>query len=124
MIYEARRQKWPVVDATPALMIVHQNHDYGHLPDGMPHYAVPETEENIRLAGGVAAVRYTILDATHVLQDGRVVRPRPSYPRLMRRIELLLRHVFRFLPAERLESIARPKRWKKRVRGFLGRRQP
>jgi len=121
MIYQARQRSWPVVDATPSLMIVHQNHDYSHLPDGKPHYAAPETEENIRLAGGVAAIRYTILDSTNVLQDGRLVAPRLSYPRLMRGIELLLRRLFHFLPAERLESIARPKRWKKRFLRLLGR---
>jgi hypothetical protein len=122
MIYQARRQGWPVVDATPSLMIVHQNHDYGHLPDGKPHYAAPETEENIRLAGGVSAIRYTILDATHVLRDGRLERPQLTYPRLMRGVELILRRVLYFLPAERLESIARPKRWKKRMLQILGRR--
>ena len=122
MIYQARRQEWPVVDATPELMIVHQNHDYSHLPDGRPHYTAPETEENVRLAGGVSAIRYTILDATHILQDGRVVRPRFSSARFMRKTELFLRRIFRFLPADRLESIARPKRWKKRVLRLVGKR--
>jgi hypothetical protein len=28
MIYHARKEGWKVVDATPSLMIVHQNHDY------------------------------------------------------------------------------------------------
>jgi hypothetical protein len=121
MIYQARQQGWPVVDVTPSLMIVHQNHDYSHLPDGKPHYAAPETEENVRLAGGVAAIRYTIVDATHILQDRRLARPRLSFPRVMRGVELLLRRLFFFLPAERLESIARPKRWKKRFLRLLGR---
>ena len=121
MIYRARQSRWPVVDATPSLMIVHQSHDYSHLPGGKPHYAAPETEENIRLAGGVAAIRYTILDATRVLQHERLVRPPLSYARFLRGIELLLRRLFFFLPAGRLESIARPKRWKKRFLRLLGR---
>ena len=120
MIYQARQQGWPVVDVTPSLMIVHQNHDYSHLPDGKPHYAAPETEENVRLAGGVAAIRYTIVDATNILQNRRLARPRLSFPRVMRGVELLLRRLFFFLPAERLESIARPKRWKKRFLRLLG----
>jgi hypothetical protein len=123
MIYQARRQKWPVVDATPSLTIVHQNHDYRHLPDGKPHYAAPETEENVRLAGGVSAIRYTILDATHILRNGRLEKPPLSYPRLMRGVEVILRRVLFFLPPERLESIARPKRWKKRMLRILGRRE-
>ena len=42
MIYHARRQRWPVVDATAAVTVIHQNHDYQHLPGGLPHYRLPE----------------------------------------------------------------------------------
>ena len=52
MIYAGRRSGWPVVDATASIMIIHQNHDYSHLPGGQPHYRLPETDENVRLAGG------------------------------------------------------------------------
>src|SRR5258707_13898162 len=52
MIYKARTEKWSVIDCTPSVMIVHQNHDYSHLPGGKPHYEHPDTNENIRLAGG------------------------------------------------------------------------
>ena len=38
MIYKARKEGWPVIDCTPSVMIVHQNHDYSHLPVGKPHY--------------------------------------------------------------------------------------
>jgi hypothetical protein len=120
MIYNARRRSWPVIDATPSVMIVHQNHDYSHLPGGQPHYSAPETDENIRLAGGEAAVRYTILDATRVLRDGKLVRPQLTYLRFMRRLELFLRALFFFLPPEMIEEVARPKRWKKRIRRLLG----
>ncbi len=116
MIYEARKQRWPVIDGTPSLMIVHQNHDYGHLPDAMPHYDSPETVENIRLAGGQAAVRYTILDSTHRLVKGKLTRPAISYLRFMRGVELFLRAVFFFLPEDMIEEVARPKRWKKRLK--------
>jgi hypothetical protein len=122
MICNARKHNWRVIDATPSVMIVHQNHDYAHLPGGKPHYSAPETDENIRLAGGEPAIRYTILDATHCLVDGKLVRPRPSYLRFMRRIELLLRAVFFFLPPEMIEDVARPKRWKKRILKLLGAR--
>jgi flavin-dependent dehydrogenase len=67
MIYKARKEGWPVIDCTPSVMIVHQNHDYSHLPGGKPHYEHPDTNENIRLAGGQANIRYTILDSTHQL---------------------------------------------------------
>ena len=115
MIYKARQEKWPVIDCTPSVMIVHQNHDYGHLPGGQAHHTLPETDENIRLAGGQAAIRYTILDSTHRLVGGKLARPQLSNLRFMRKIELFLRAVFFFLPEKMIENIARPKRWKKRI---------
>jgi hypothetical protein len=115
MIYKARREKWSVIDCTPSVMIVHQNHDYSHLPGGRPHYEHPDTNENIRLAGGEANIRYTILDSTHQLTGGKLVRPKMTYLRYMRGVELFLRSVFFFLPEKMIENVARPKRWKKRI---------
>jgi hypothetical protein len=71
MIFEARRRHWPVVDATSALMVVHQDHDYGHLPGGQPHYRLPETAANVRLAGGRRAL-FTLQDASHQLVSGKI----------------------------------------------------
>jgi hypothetical protein len=116
MVYKARSEKWSVIDCTPSVMIVHQNHDYSHLPGGKSHYEHPDTNENIRLAGGQANIRYTILDSTHQLVDGKLTRPKITYLRFMRGVELLLRSVFFFLPEKSIENIARPKRWKKRFK--------
>ena len=116
MIYRARKENWAVVDCTPSVMIVHQNHDYSHLPEGKPHYEHPDTNENIRLAGGQANVRYTILDATHRLVDGKLARPKMTSLRFTRKFELFLRALFFFLPETMLENIARPKRWQKRIK--------
>jgi hypothetical protein len=120
MIYKARQEGWPVIDCTRSVMIVHQNHDYSHLPGGVPHYSVPESNENIRLAGGQAPIRYTVLDATHILKNGVLAQPPLSFARLLRWLELLLRSVFSFLPSEKIEAVARPKRWKKRLQRFFG----
>ena len=115
MIYNARKEGWAVIDCTPSIMIVHQNHDYAHLPDGKPHYEHPETNENIRLAGRQANIRYTILDSTHQLTNGKLSRPKMTSLRFRRKLELFLRAIFFFLPEDKLESIARPKRWQKRI---------
>jgi hypothetical protein len=116
MIYKARKEKWPVIDCTPFVMIVHQNHDYSHLPGGKSHHEHPDTNENIRLAGGQAPIRYTILDATHQLAPGgKLVRPKMTSLRFMRKLELFLRAIFFFLPENMIENVARPKRWKKRI---------
>lgn len=122
MIYKARKEGWPVIDCTPSVMIVHQNHDYSHLPGGQPHYEHPDTNENIRLAGGQTNTRYTILDSTHQLVDGKLVRPRMSYLRFMRGVELFLRTIFFFLPDDMIENVARPKRWKKRIQKIFNRK--
>ncbi len=115
MIYKARKEGWAVIDCTPSVMIVHQNHDYSHLPDGKSHHAHPETNENIRLAGGQANVRYTILDSTHQLVDGKLSRPKMTSLRFNRKLELFLRAIFFFLPENMIENIVRPKRWQKRI---------
>lgn len=116
MIYKARKEGWAVIDCTPSIMIVHQNHDYLHLPDGKPHYEHPETDENIRLAGGQANIRYTILDSTHQLINGKLSRPKMTSAHLLRNLELFLRALFFFLPEDVIENIVRPKRWKKRFK--------
>ncbi|MBI5955174.1 MAG: hypothetical protein HY865_26250 [Chloroflexi bacterium] len=122
MIYKARSEGWAVIDCTPSLMIVHQNHDYSHLPGGKSHYDHPDTNENIRLAGGQANIRYTILDATHQLSGGKLAHPKMTSLRFTRKLELFLRAVFFFLPENMLENIARPKRWKKRIKKIVNRK--
>ncbi|MCI0551614.1 MAG: hypothetical protein L0287_11720 [Anaerolineae bacterium] len=119
MIYKARKEGWAVIDCTPSIMIVHQNHDYSHLPNAKSHHNHPETNENIRLAGGQANIRYTILDATHQLVGGKLSRPKMTSLRLMRKLELFLRAIFFFLPENMIENIARPKRWQKRIAKFF-----
>jgi len=116
MIFKARKEGWAVIDCTPSLMIVHQNHDYSHLPGGKPHYEHPDTNENIRLAGGQANIRYTILDSTHQLVNGKLTRPKLTSLRFTRKLELFLRAIFFFLPENIVENLARPKRWAKRFR--------
>jgi hypothetical protein len=119
MIYKARHEGWPVIDCTPSVLIVHQNHDYSHLPGGKSHYDHPDTNENIRLAGGQANIRYTILDATHQLVDGKLARPQMSVLRFQRGVELFLRKIFFFLPEDSIENFVRPKRWAKRFRKII-----
>jgi hypothetical protein len=61
----------PVVDVSAAVMAVHQNHDYGHVPQGKQTvYYGDEARRNYELAGGWKHLR-TIADATEVLRkDG------------------------------------------------------
>jgi hypothetical protein len=87
MIYAGRRYGWPVIDATPSIMIIHQNHDYSHLPGGQPHYRLPETFENIRLAGGKRAI-FELQDVDRQLVEGGL-RPVPgSWAKFWREVEI------------------------------------
>ena len=83
MIYHARVQHLSVVDATSAITVIHQDHDYSHLPNGQPHYRLPESSENLRLAGGRRTV-FTLEDADYCIQDGQLQRI-PLHPRKLRR---------------------------------------
>jgi hypothetical protein len=73
MIFTARAQKIPVVDATGSITIIHQDHDYAHLPDGQPHYRLPESDENVRLAGGQETI-FTLSDADWMYSNGEIRR--------------------------------------------------
>ncbi|MBN2257956.1 MAG: hypothetical protein JW704_09045 [Anaerolineaceae bacterium] len=87
MIYNARICNWPVVDATLTYQVVHQQHDYAHLPEGKPHYRLPESDENIRQAGGRHAI-YTLVDANWLLKEGRLFKAPLTLKRLWREIEI------------------------------------
>jgi len=87
MIYHAREQGWKVIDATEATTVIHQNHDYAHLPGGQPHYRLEESQENVRLAGGRSHM-FSIWEADYRLVNGRVERMFRPHIVLLRRIEL------------------------------------
>jgi hypothetical protein len=89
MIYHACQQGWAVVDATPTLKIIHQNHDYRHLPGSRPHYDLEESRRNMRLAGGKLHM-YTVLDTNKEFIDQHIRPARPTLLRLARRAELIL----------------------------------
>jgi hypothetical protein len=97
MIYAGRSAGWPVIDASDAIMIIHQNHDYSHLPGGQPHYKLPETFENVRIGGGKRAV-FELPDASHRLPGGELKTQPFSWPRFWREVEIS--------PLTRLHSFA------------------
>jgi hypothetical protein len=71
MFYHARLNRWAVVDVSSSLTVIHQDHDYSHLPNGKPHYQMPESYENIRLAGGRRAI-FTLQDADYTFETGKL----------------------------------------------------
>ncbi|MCH7611270.1 MAG: hypothetical protein J4N76_11720 [Chloroflexi bacterium] len=62
MIFNARRLRIPVIDASRSTTVVHQTHDYDHLEGGGPHYRLPESQKNVELGGGPETI-FTLADA-------------------------------------------------------------
>jgi hypothetical protein len=89
MIYRACQLGWEVISATQSLMVVHQNHDYSHLPGGQLHYDLDESRKNATLGGGLANM-YTVMEANKILVDGKILDAKPSLVRILRRLELWL----------------------------------
>ena len=67
MLYRARSLRAALIDATPVMMAVHQNHDYSHHPQGkVGVWDGDEALTNGELAGGWLHT-FTLSDATHLL---------------------------------------------------------
>jgi hypothetical protein len=97
LMFRARQRGAPLIDATPSVVALHQDHDYAHIPgiqteanEDFLTYSTEEIEHNLALAGGRSRV-YTVYDATEVLtSDGRLVRTlRPTL--IWRRVKAWLR---------------------------------
>ncbi len=87
MFYEARTNNWPVIDATGSIEIIHQNHDYAHLPGGQAHYRLPETNENVRLAGGRRAI-FTLMDVDYQIVNSKVKKFPLNWKKFWREFEI------------------------------------
>ena len=79
IIYQACQMDLPVVDLTPAVTVIHQNHDYSHHPQGWTGAMKgEESRRNIALAGEVAHV-HSLLDAQYVLTPRGLKQRFPPY---------------------------------------------
>lgn len=96
-IFKSRWEGWPVIDATRDVTIVHQAHDYRHLPGGQPHYRLPETKVNVLLGGGEQTI-FTMVDAQFDLVGGKIKKKRLTPKKILREIEIS--------PLTRLKSMA------------------
>ena len=86
-IYKSRWEGWTVVDGTHDVIVVHQSHDYAHLPGGKPHYRLPETRENVIRGGGEHTI-FTLFDAQYDLKNGKIIKKKWSWRKTIREIEI------------------------------------
>lgn len=87
MFYEARKNNWACIDATKSIQIIHQNHDYSHLPPGKKHYRLPESFENVKLAGGKLFI-FNLNDTNFEISKGKVNKFPTSWNKFWREIEI------------------------------------
>jgi hypothetical protein len=77
LVWKARSLGAPVIDASYAVMAIHQNHDYNHHPKGRAAvWQGPEPERNWQLAGNGKHL-CTFEDATHILTRSGVLLRTP-----------------------------------------------
>jgi len=74
LVYQARLQKVPIIDATKAITAVHQNHDYNHHPDGKTGiFKGIEARRNLELLGK-AEYSLCVIHATWILTPQKLQR--------------------------------------------------
>jgi hypothetical protein len=86
MVYHARTTFGMAIDASRDVLVIHQNHDYSHLPGNKPPYGSEVAKSNLAKAGGRKHV-YNILDTNRELTNGRIRHPQVRLVRLLRRLE-------------------------------------
>jgi len=75
LIYDMRLRRVPVIDATEAIMVIHQNHDFLHSKFGEEkRVGGPEWQKNIEIAGGLTNM-LTLRDADWILDKNGLRRP-------------------------------------------------
>lgn len=88
MIYEARQRGWKMVDGSMDINIIHQDHDYRHLPNGKPHYKLPESFDNVKAGGGRRTV-FTLDDCDMIIKNGKLDYFPMSWKKLWREVEII-----------------------------------
>lgn len=74
LIKAVRLQNLPVIDASLVSPLIHQRHDYNHVPGGADQvWRGQEAARNFQLYGGIEHA-YTLLDVTHELTPGGAIR--------------------------------------------------
>ncbi|HWX96751.1 MAG TPA: hypothetical protein VNZ01_07850 [Solirubrobacteraceae bacterium] len=80
----------PLIDLTPSVTVIHQNHDYGHVANRLgSDWEGPEAQRNRKLGGWLERYLHTPSNASHVLTpDG--LRPARSAKHLRAKSEAFI----------------------------------
>lgn len=90
MLYRAMHLNLELIDATPAITAVHQNHDYNHHPEGKTGaYQGAEAKRNIELIGGRPYVYFMLDLAGWQMTPTGLQRPDWTEERVQRILDML-----------------------------------
>ncbi|HEY7967413.1 MAG TPA: hypothetical protein VID68_10315 [Solirubrobacteraceae bacterium] len=76
LIGRARELRMPLIDMTPSVLAIHQNHGYAHVSGGAGSWEGPEAARNRELATGIERYTFNPYNSTHVLTPGGLRRTR------------------------------------------------
>jgi hypothetical protein len=106
-LWHARQRGLPLVDATAAVLAVHQNHDYSHARGGVDQvWSGAEAQANFRHAGSWGHA-LDIRDATHVLSADHRVLKRRKRARALRTVERVAERFVLWRLPKPAQSLAR-----------------
>lgn len=106
MICWALAARIDLVNVSASVLALHQNHGYGHVPQGRGAWEGPEADWNRELLGG-PRLALDLRDATHELRAGEDSPPRVC--------ERSLRRWWRGLPARHRRAYVALRRWRRVV---------
>jgi len=94
LIYHARVLGIDVIDISPSIKVIHQNHGYTHIPqkrDG-ERWDGPESDSNLKLIGGGSSRIYfwNILDATWIFKNKTLIKKPLSRLGMYRQLILIV----------------------------------
>jgi hypothetical protein len=98
MVWKAQSLGVPVVDASPSVMAIHQNHDYIHPQGRQGVWYGEEAQRNWALAG--KNTTRTIEDATYKLRRGKVRRNIFHFAVVIKRYSRRIRRALGLYPPE------------------------
>jgi hypothetical protein len=93
LIYHARTLGTNVIDLSPSIKVIHQNHDYQHIPQKRGYkWDGPESDYNLKIIGGGASQMYcwNILDARWIFKNNKLVKKPLSLLEIYRKLILIV----------------------------------
>lgn len=95
LLHHCLRRRIPVIDGTLTVVNVHQYHGYQHVAGGKEQVFHGEDRETMAKAHGLRYSLPTVADADWRIEQGGAVRPDRERRRLLRRVELQARYIYR-----------------------------